>query len=48
MMAKLFWPKQKLVNASFGEKQFWTENERGKLVNLKHSYGSELLDLRFW
>ena len=38
--------KKKLYNASFGETQIWTEKERGNLVNLKHAYGADLLDLR--
>ena len=48
MVVELVWESKELRNASFSETQFWTENERGNLVNLKYAYGADLLDIRVW
>ena len=46
MMEKLDWEKQKLVNAIFGEKQFWTETADYNFMSKNYFNGSNILYLR--
>ena len=46
MMVGLFWQKEKLVSASFGETQFWTQIWLINLVDQNDANGADLLDLR--
>ena len=48
IMVGLFWQTEKLVSASFGEIQFWTQTWGIYLTGLQDANGVDLLNLKVW